>query len=169
MAELNKDELKRLSPRERLKRLKQLEGERKTEADQIETLIKESMKELRTDEVASEVAPEARDVDIGRLFEAEEEPRLERTIREETREEAEESGPLRYFSASRVLEDYEALQDITYASMMGTMSKAQMESLDQIGERLDRAKYVSASREAADILVASRATLHKIKKYAGLD
>ena len=44
-----------------------------------------------------------------------------------------------------------------------------MDAVDQIGERLDRAKYTSASREVANLVVASRAALYKIKKYAGLD
>ena len=166
MVELNKDKLKKLSPKERLKRLKELEEERKMEVNEIEALIKESMQELKTDEIATEITPEARDVDIGRLFETEE-AQLESTIRKETREESEE--PLRYLSVKNALEDYEQLQDISYASMMGTVSEAHMDAIDKIGERLDRTKYVSASAEAANILVASRAALHKIKKYAGLD
>ena len=166
MVELNKDKLKKLSPKERLKRLKELEEERKMEVNEIEALIKESMQELKTDEIATEITPEARDVDIGRLFETEE-AQLESTIRKETREESEE--PLRYLNVKNALEDYEQLQDISYASMMGTVSEAHMDAIDKIGERLDRTKYVSASAEAANILVASRAALHKIKKYAGLD
>jgi|TARA_B100001971_G_C18096900_1_gene486617 hypothetical protein len=164
MAELDKDELKKLSPTQKLKKLKELEEERKKEATEIDTLIKESMKEIKTDEVATEITPEPRDVDIGRLFGAEEE-QLEQTVKAESREEEQ----LKYISTSKALEDYEVLQDISYASMMGTIKPAQMDAVDKIGERLDRAKYVSASAEAANILVASKATLHKIKKYAGLD
>ena len=68
-----------------------------------------------------------------------------------------------------VRSDYSALQDITYASMMGPLTLAQMDTVDKIGERLDRTKYKSASQEVADLLVASRAVLYKIKKYAGLE
>ena len=44
-----------------------------------------------------------------------------------------------------------------------------MEAIDTIGERLDKSKYHSATNEVADILVASKAALNKIKKYAGLN
>lgn len=166
MEEFDKSKLSKLSPRERVKKLKQLEEQRKDEVTEIESLIKESMQEIKTDKVATEVAPEPRDVDIGRLFGTEEE-QLEKTVRQESREEIEE--PLKYISTKNAYQDYKQIQDISYASMMGAMNETQMEVLDRIGERLDRAKYVSASSEAADILVASRAVLHKIKKYAGLD
>jgi len=53
--------------------------------------------------------------------------------------------------------------------MMGTISQVQRKTLDKIGERLDTRKYVSASAEAADILVASRASLNKIRKYTRSD
>ncbi len=166
MEEFDKSKLSKLSPSERVKKLKQLEEQRKDEVTEIESLIKESMQEIKTDKVATEVAPEPRDVDIGRLF-GTEEAQLEKTVRQESKEEGEE--PLKYISTKNAYQDYKQLQDISYASMMGTMNETQMEALDQIGEKLDRTKYVSASAEAADILVASRATLHKIKKYAGLD
>ena len=53
--------------------------------------------------------------------------------------------------------------------MEGELTDEHKEAIDAIGERLDRTRYVSSSNEIANILVASRATLHKIKKYAGLD
>ena len=165
MAELNKDELKKLSPTQRLKKLKELEEERKQEASEIGTLIKESMKEIKTEEVATEITPEPRDVDIGMLFGAEE-TQLERTVKQEV---VDEEDLLKYVGTKQAYETYKQLQAISYASMMGTLNENQMEVVDKIGEKLDRAKYVSASEEAANILVASRATLHKIRRYAGLD
>ncbi|MBI2651279.1 hypothetical protein HYX01_02315, partial [Candidatus Woesearchaeota archaeon] len=65
--------------------------------------------------------------------------------------------------------DYSKLSDIAYASMMGQLSSAQLEAIDVIGERLDRSKYKPVSQEVANVLVASRAALYKIKKYAGLE
>jgi len=165
MAELNKDELNKLSPRERVKKLRELEENRKKEAGEITTLIEKSIKEIKTDEVATEIAPEPKDVDIGRLFEGEE-AQLERTVREESKDEGEDT--VKYMGFKQVYEDYKQLQGISYASMMGTMDETQVEVLDKIGERLDQTKYESASAEAANILVASRATLYKIRKYAGL-
>ncbi|MBS3103187.1 hypothetical protein J4458_07125 [Candidatus Woesearchaeota archaeon] len=164
MEEFNKNKLKSLSPGQRIKKLKMLEEERIKEVSEIEKLIRQSVQELKTDEFAAKIAPEQRDVDISRLFGSEEE-RLEKTVRKELIDE----GGASYIGVKEAVEDYKALQDISYASMMGTISQVQRKTLDKIGERLDTRKYVSASAEAADILVASRASLNKIRKYTRSD
>lgn len=166
MAEMDKDELRKLPLRERIRRLKELEESRKKEIEEIDNLIKDSQRELRTEEVAEEVSPEAEEVDISRLFRPEEE-NLERTVGEEASEE--EEGGVGYLTLQRALEDYEELRELTYASIGGSLSENQMEAIDQIGERLDRTKYTPAGREVANVVVASRAALYKIKKYAGLE
>jgi hypothetical protein len=161
-----KAELRKLRPRDRLKRLKELGEKRKAEMTDIDELIKDSEKEVRTEEVAEEITPEQEEVNIANLF-REEAEQLERTVREESPETEEEEG--RYMSFKQAYSDYTALQNIAYASMEeGSLTPAQMDTVDKIGERLDRSKYVSASKEVADMLVASRAALYKIKKYAGL-
>ena len=43
---INKDELRKLSPEERIKKLRELEEERKREIAEAESLINESMQEL---------------------------------------------------------------------------------------------------------------------------
>ena len=161
-----KRELRKLRPTARLKKLKELEEKRKAEITEIEELIKDSEKDLRTEEVAEEITPEQEEVNIGRLFEEEAE-HLERTVRKEAPETEEERPG--YMPFKQAYSDYTALQEIRYASMEGPLTSEQMDKVDKIGERLDRSKYVSASREVANILVASRAALYKIKKYAGLD
>ncbi len=160
-----KKELKKLKPSDRLKKLKELEGKRKAEMTDIGELIKNSEKDLKTEEVAEEITPQQEEVDIGRLF-REEAEQLEMTVKKEAPETEEEQT---YVPFKQVYNDYSTLQDITYASMEGHLSSEQMGAVDKIGERLDRTKYVSASREVADMLVASRAALYKIKKYAGLE
>ena len=161
-----KKELSKLKPKARIKKLKELEEKRKQEMVEIEDLIKDSEKELKTEEVAEEIAPDQTEVNIGRLFEEGEQ--LERTVKKEAPEtpEREERG---YVSFQQAYSDYSRLQDITYASMMGPLTSVQMGAVDQIGERLDTTKYQSASKELANILVASRSTLYKIKRYAGLE
>lgn len=168
MAEFDKDELSKLPLRERIRRLKQLEEDRKKEIEEIDNLIKDSQRELRTEEVAEEVSPEEREVDISRLFRPEEEE-LERTVREEAPPAEEEEGEARYLTFQQAVEDYEELRELTSASIGGSLSENQMEAVDRIGERLDRSKYVPASREVANLVVASRAALYKIRKYAGLE
>jgi len=161
-----KKELKKLRPKDKLKRLKELEGKRKTEIGEIENLIKDSEKEVRTEEVAKEITPEQPEVDITRLFE-EEAARLETTVKKEAPDT--EKAEMGYMPFKQAYNDYTRLQDITYASMMGPLTTSQMDTVDKIGERLDRTKYHSQSAEVADILVASRAVLYKIRKYAGLE
>ena len=160
-----KEELKKLKPRDRLKRLKELEEKTKAEITDIEGLIKDSEKDIKTEEVAEEIVPEQTEVNIGRLFEEGEQ--LESTVKKEAPETETEGA--KYITLENARSYYSALQDITYASMMGPLTSAQMDTVDKIGERLDRTKYQSASQEAVNILVASRAVLYKIKKYAGLE
>tara|TARA_Y100000310_G_C20693601_1_gene823975 strand:+ start:3946 stop:4479 length:534 start_codon:yes stop_codon:yes gene_type:complete len=161
-----KKELRKLKPQARIKKLKELEKTRKGEINKIEELIKDSEKDLKTEAVAEEVAPEQTDVNIERLF-GEEENVLENTVKKESPDSGE--GDNLYRSFKQATDDYSALKDISYATMMGPITSTQMDAIDQIGERLDQTKYHSASQEVADVLVASRSTLHKIKKYASLD
>ncbi|MFH0867751.1 MAG: hypothetical protein V1831_00395 [Candidatus Woesearchaeota archaeon] len=161
-----KKELKKLRPRDRLKRLKELGEKRKTEMTDIEELIKDSEKDLKTEEVAEEITPEQEEVDIGRLFQEESE-QLERTVKKDAPET--ETENLGYQVFKRVYNDYATLQEIAYAGMEGSLTSEQMDKVDKIGERLDRTKYQSAGQEVANMLVASRSTLYKIKKYAGLE
>ncbi len=163
---VDKEELNKLPLRERIKRLKQLEEDRKEEIEEIDSLIKNSEKDLKTEKVAEEVSPEERDVDISRLFKGEGEE-LEKTVKKEA--PAAEDGEVKYLSMQQALEDYEELRDLTYTSIEGGLNENNMESIDKIGERLDKAKYVSASKDVANLLVASKAVLYKIKKYAGTD
>ena len=159
-------ELSKLKPRDRLKKLKVLEGKRKTEIGEIEELIKNSEKELKTEEVAKEITPEQTEINITRLFE-EEAGRLESTVKKEAPDTEKEDQ--KYVSFKQAYSDYSRLQDITYASMMGPLTPAQENAVDRIGERIDRTKYQNVGQETANIIVASRATLYKIKKYAGLE
>ena len=159
-------ELRKLKLGDRLKRLKALEKKRKSEVLDIGDLIKDSEKELKADEVADEIIPEQIEVNIQRLFDEGE--HLERTAREEAPETTEREEKS-YVSLQQAYSDYTRLQDIAYASMMGPITSIQGGALDQIGERLDNTKYQTAGQEVANILVASRAALYKIKKYAGLE
>ena len=170
MVEFNKEELSKLPLRARIRRLKKLEEDRKKEIEEIDNLIKDSQRELRTEKVAEEVSPEPEEVEISRLFKSEGEEELERTVREEAPAEEEgEAGEARYLSFQQALEDYEEIRDLGYTSVEGGLSENQMEAIDKIGERLDRTKYAPASREVTNLVVASRAALYKIKKYAGMD
>ena len=160
-----KKELKKLSPRDKVKRLKELEEKRKTEMTKIEDLIKDSEKELKAEKVADEVAPRPLEINIGRLFE-DGAGRLERTAKERAPKAAESRE---YIPFKQLYNDYTQLQSIVYTSMAGPLTQTQLEAVDRIGERLDRTKYQPSSAEVANILVASRSALYKIRKYAGME
>lgn len=163
-------ELQKLKPKDRIQKLRELEKktkeDTKTKINAIEELIKDSEKDLKTETVAEEIAPEPLEVDIGKLF-REGEEKLERTVRKEAKKT--ETADRGYMAFQQVYGNYSKLKDIAYASMMGPLSHSQMEVVDQIGEKLDKSKYHSASQEVANILVASRAVLYKIRRYAGLE
>ena len=158
-----KKELKKLKPEDRLKKLKELEEKRKAEITDIEELIKNSKEDIKTDAVADEIAPEQTEVNIGKLFKEESE-QLEGTVKKEAPKTEEDKDT----AFKQLYTDYTALQEMAQASTYGALTSEQEEVVDQIGERLDKTKYQSASDEVANILVASRSVLYKIKKYAGL-
>lgn len=165
---IDKDELKRLSPGERLKRLKQMEEDRKKEVREIEGLIKDSMRELKTDRIAEEVTPEQKPVDISRLFEAEG-GELERAARREAPMGASAKGP----SYQALMQAYEAYSDArklaAYASA-GSLSEDKLKAaVDDLGERIDKTKYQTPSAEVAKLVVATQSVLSKIRRYAGLE
>ncbi|MBI2647366.1 hypothetical protein HYW99_02725 [Candidatus Woesearchaeota archaeon] len=166
---LNKRELAKLPPQERIKKLKLMEEEREKEVDEIEKLIKESMQELKTDKLAEEVAPEQRAVDISRLFGATGEQRLERTARQEA------PPPLMkvkrdYVTFGELYQDYKKLKRFEYALSMGSsLSEEDKILVGQIGERLNKAeRYTPLGNYIVNILNASAAALDKLKKETGL-
>ncbi len=72
MAEI--DEIKKLSPEARIKRLKKLEDEKRKEIEEAEKLMKESVGELEREErIKQEIPiPQVKAVDVGELFTQEE-------------------------------------------------------------------------------------------------
>ena len=166
---IDKKELNRLSPEERIKKLKLMEDERKKEVDEIEELIKKSMQELKTDKLAEEIAPERRDVDISRLFETTGEERLERTARQEA-PPALTKGTKGYQAIVQTYEAYSQLSKFyDIVSMGGSLTEEQRASIGQIGERINVAeRYMTEGEKSASKLDASRIVLYKLKKETGL-
>lgn len=84
MARLNKKELARLSPEERIKKLREIEEEDKKELEETEKLLDETIDELRKPK--EEAAPEAPVTEISELLAGEEglgaEVREEETLEE---------------------------------------------------------------------------------------
>lgn len=167
---IDKKELHKLSPSERIKKLKLMEEEHKKEVNEIERLIKESMQELKTDKIAEEFAPEQRAVDISRLFETRGEKDLEGTAKREAPSTASIKGVKGYQAIVQLKYDYTKLKGFEYnLSISGSLTEEEKNAVGKIGERINRAeRYMTESEKYASILDASRATLHKLKKETGL-
>ena len=162
---INPKDLAKLSPEERIKKLRQLEEERKKDVHEIGRLIKESMQELRTDRLATEITPEQKPVDITRLFESNGD-QLEKSVNDANAVNLAGKGD--YQILSQAYQDYSSLKKMMGYAIEGSLTEEHLKAVDRIGERIDRTKYESASEEIANILVASKTTLHKIRKYAGM-
>ena len=164
---INKAEFSKLSPEEKIKRLKELEKERKKDIDEIGLLIKKSMQDMRTDTLAGKIAPEQREVNIARLFESDEKgEQLERTARQETRGSA--SGT--YQALSQLYRDYSTLKRFYGIVSTGNeLTKEQIDAVGKIGERINVAeKYITESEKTASVLTPTRAILYKLQKDTGI-
>ena len=166
---IDKKELAKLSPETRIKRLKSLEEEGKREVDEIGILIKESIRQLKTEKLAEEVAPEQIAVDISRLFEATGEARLEKTVRKEG-QNALIKGILNYHMLLQTYEDYSQLKKFhDVVAMGGNLTQDQVARLAEIDERINKAgRYTSESEMIANKLNATRMVLYRLKKETGI-
>ncbi len=165
---IDKKELTKIPPQERIKKLKLMEDERKKEVDEIESLIKESIKEIKTDKLAEEIAPEQRVVDISRLFEMTGEQALERAAR---KGRAASLRGVRYPAFLRPYEDYSQLKKLySILSIGGSLTEDQLSLVGKIGERINKfQKYIPEGEKYVSILDASKAVLKKLKSETGIE
>ncbi len=171
---LDTDELKKLSPEQRVKRLKEMEQQRKSEMGEIESLIKKSMNDAKNDKIAEKVAPPPREVDITKLFTEE-----EKDWKQQDRKQVLEEQPaVKYLADTKyggnlqkqIAQDYSSLKNMGYVSP-GSLSGSQIEQLDKIEQRLGMASYQThaQSEKMAVMMSGSKEALHRIKQYAGLE
>ena len=167
---INKQELSKLSPENRIKKLKSMEEEKKREVGEIGELIKKSMQELKTAKIADDITPEHKPVDISRLFETTGEQRLERTAKQETSPFALTKGAKAYQVLSEVYESYTKLRQFySIVSAGGSLTEEERNLVGQIGERINKAeRYSTAGEKTTDILDASRAIIYKLEQEKGL-
>ncbi len=164
---IDKKELTKLSPEERIKRLKQMEEERKKEVNEIESLIRDSMRELKTDKIAEEITPEQRAVDISKLFQSNSGGKLERTARDA---KVSMKGTKGY---QAIVQTYEAYSQLTEfhgkISMGGSLTVEEISAINKIDEQIGVAeRYMSEGEKNASKLDASRIVLYKLRKETGL-
>lgn len=186
MAKETIDEIMRLSPAERIRRLKELEEQKKKEIEEAEDLIKESMSEMRRDEIIRDMPPpKMRGVDITKLWDEEkpsekklEERWLEESVAEERPKVSEEDIRQYGIELSKApTEDiYGKVKDI-YQSVQGKgyVSPQQRDELESISYALQRkeediheGKYKGISSEVSNMLVITQDIAAKMKSlYTG--
>lgn len=124
------DEIKKLSPEERIKQLKKLEEDKRKEIEEAEKLIKESVVELeREEKIKQEIPiPQIKAVDIGGLF---------------TKEEKEIFATKRYQSAKKPSGEEKPIQEKKETTLEDTvweeqknLSQEQLAQQRQYGEQL---------------------------------
>jgi len=158
MAKLDKEELEKLTPDERIKKLKEIEQENKKEIQEAEKLIQKTEAEITRENIAESVkVPETKPIDIGELFK--EEQSLETTVKEGApQKEGEEKSPLYQLSQA-----YEEAKGMLYSSE--ALNDNQLERIDQLGERVEKMKYQKTSDQIANLAVATKSIVQKLKKY----
>jgi len=157
MAKLDKKELEKLTPAERIKKLKKLEEENKKEIEEAEVLIKKTEAQITREKIAESVnIPETKPVDIDSLFK--EEPSLETTVKEGAPGTEAEEGPLYQLAHA-----YEEARGMLYSEE--PLSEGQLEWIDKLGERVEKVKYQTESDQLANLAVATRSIVEKLRRY----
>ena len=137
--------------------MKQLEEENKKEIEEAGKLIKEIQLGVEREKIAEGVAvPETKPVDIGSLFKEEES--LETAVKKEAPLDEEGKSPL-----YQLAQDYEEAREMLYSQE--PLNEEQLEWIDKLGERVDKTKYTTKSQELANLAVATRSLVYKIRKY----
>ncbi len=163
------DELRRLGPRERLRKLRDIEQKNKDEIEKAQKLMRESEVEIaRLDELSEIPVPEAREVDVRKLFAPEEKKTLEHAVAEE----AEQRGielPKQYESAleeAKQLVDtlsqaYGAIKEMVGEAYQGTLSQenaARLESYKEAAEKAAELLYAAGVKPGEDPMKVVDAT-----------
>ena len=148
---IDKEELEKLSPEERIKKLREIEEKNRKELKEIEELIKKTREELTQRVTETVEVPESEPVDISHIFGEEERGELETTTEVPQQLEPE----IKY----QIEQDYETLKSFLYSGVNEEM----MAKIDEIGERLDKTRYMRIPEEMAQKAIAARYLFHKLK------
>jgi hypothetical protein len=169
---LDKKELEKLLPEERIKKLREFEqklvDERRRESAEIEALLKKSMEDLHKDDLAKKLAPkDPRANDIASVFTKEEMEAIS-TPRRKQAEEPEVS----YRTQKQLLEDYSSIKEMLgYELTPGSLDREQIRRIEDIRGRILKSSYQSLSHsdQTAVLVSATKEALYRVRKYSGLE
>ena len=164
---LNKKDLGKLHPKERLEKLKEIGDLNKKEGEEIEALIKKSMHELKITKIAEDITPEQKEVDISRLFAAS----SNNSIEDAAQIALPSNNENGYEVLAQVYHDYSRLKTF-YGIVTGgnPLSEDEIAVIGTIGERINLAeRYMTEGEKISSKLGVSKVILYRLKKETGLE
>ena len=175
MAEESLEEIKKLSPEERISRLREFQEKRKKEEAEARDIIADSVAQIRQEEKIKESisVPEAKKIDVAGLFKAEE--GLEATIEKEkiqlTGEELQEHRQYQAQLSQEPAEElYQTVKSMYQQVKEGNIGSSEMNKLNDLSYALDykqkdmqSGNYKVASEQIEDIMSASKSLINYMR------
>lgn len=170
------DEIKKLSPGERIKKLKELEEKRKKEIEEAERLIKESVEEIKQEQELQEEIEEEERLQKEKL-DSEKNNDLEELVEEAKQKISDEENyaNTQYqvkLSMEPVSSLYDKVKEV-YQEVQnsGEMSEDQRQQLENISyamqtktDAIDSGEYKTKGEQIEDILSASKSIIKYMKR-----
>ena len=176
MVNENLEEIKKLSPEERIGRLRAFQEKQKKEAEEAKDIIADSVAQIKQEEKIKEAIsiPESKQVDVAGLFKSEE--NLETTIEKEKRELTDEElkGHRQYqaqLSQEPAQELYQRVKSMYQQAKEGNISYDKMSELDDLSYALDYKQrdmqsgtYKTSGEQIDDMMSASKSLVNYMRK-----
>ena len=165
------DKLKRLSPAERIKKIRELENKKKKEIEEAEKLLLKALDDLKRDEILKDVEiPQVESHDISEMFNEEES--LEQAVQsQQIQQQDVQINPYMQQMESEIKDIYNQLNQLSYNN---NWSEEDFETFYQTSERLneinqnfeEKAKQgYTMSQDVTNQMVLSQQVQYNIRKY----
>ena len=173
----NLEEIKKLSPEERINRLRKFQQKQKKEAAEATKIIEDSVAQIKQEEKLKGVisVPESKQVDVAGLFKSDEQS-LEATIEKEKKEltEDELKEHRQYqlqLSQEPAQELYQRVKSMYQQVKEGSISYDKMRELDDLSYAFDykqrdmqAGKYKTSGENIEDIMSASKSLVNYMRQ-----
>ena len=159
------DDLKKLSPEQRIAKLKEFEERKKKEVQEAEHLLKETIKQVETDKKSDDVLTfqTLRDkiMPLDQILE------LERRAFEEAASQKEptpeEQDVIQYNISKEVKQIYTSIQNLGYTSDWG---KEEAKKFEKFGDRLSQiVENYQLTKDVANQVMVSQSLVDNVKQY----
>ena len=172
----NLEEIKKLSPEERIERLRDFQERQKKEAEEATKIIKDSVAQIKQEERLKRTisVPESKKVDVAGLFKSDEqnlEATIEKEKRELTDEELKEHRQYQnQLSQEPAKELYQRVKSI-YQQGKDNISYDKMSELDDLSYALDYKQrdmqagtYKTSGEQIEDMMSASKSLVNYMRQ-----